>query len=155
MRTIKFAVAALALMFAFGPAKTAQAEMATLLGPVYIVNQINDGKGAALKETGVVFHAPVPGKGVIIIRNGGDSGETARASSASVKINDVEIASERDFNKGVQLFTYDVDLQAQNELKALVRSCDKCEIEITVLGEAMPAPTDQQILLQQFGRLPQ
>lgn len=154
MRAMRFTVVAIAFMFTFGLVKTAQAEMVNLLGPVYIVKHLNDGTGGTPNDAGFVFRAPVPGKGVIIVRNGGDSGETARVSSARVELNNMEIAGESDFNKGVQQLSYDVDLKALNELKAVIRSCEKCEIEITVLGEAPPAVTAQEVLLQEFGRLP-
>jgi len=118
-------------LFAF--VGTSQADMVTIYGPVYVSKTKKDSHE---KDSEFKFTAAVAGNGVIVIRNGGDSNKDHRVSSAEVEFNDEKIASERDFNKNVEELRYDVTLQADNELEVEVKSCKKCELEITVLGEA-------------------
>jgi len=92
------------------------------------------------QEAEFEFKAPVKGKGVMIIKNGGSVGEGARVSSAAVELNDAEVAHEFDFNRNVEELRYDVDLEEDNELEVKVRSCKGCELEITVLGEGLEFP---------------
>ncbi|MBI1910843.1 MAG: hypothetical protein HYS21_02460 [Deltaproteobacteria bacterium] len=126
----------LASLCTFAAVGAVQAEMAAIYGPVYISKTKNDGHK---KEAKLNFTAPVPGKGVLIVKNGGDSGKHSRVASAEVELNGEDIAKERDFNKNVQTLNYDVTLLADNEMEVKVKSCKECEIEITVMGEqALP-----------------
>lgn len=152
MKMLKGFTILLSLMFVLGVMKAAQAELQTIYGPIYVTKAKAEGKykedGAettataavkAEKETRFPFIAPVPGAGIIVIKNGGDSGKKHRVSSAEVKLNGVEIAHESDFNKNVETLQYDVQLlQGMNELEVELKSCKECEIEITVLGEKLP-----------------
>lgn len=134
----RFSVALLSSMFIFAAAGGAAAELVPIYGPVYIAKTKEKGEHHR-KETKLTFTAPVQGKGVLVVRNGGDSGKRARVSSAEIELNGREIAEKRDFNKKVTVLNFDVDLLATNEMEVKVRSCRECELEITVMGEK-PAP---------------
>ncbi len=124
--------ALLVVFFAFCSAS--YAELQPIFGPVHVEKTRKD-KGDHDKEAKFVFTAPVPGNGVIVIKNGGDEWPRYRASSAKIELNDVKVASPRDFKKGIAVMSYDVKLLAENELEVKVRSCNECYIELTVLGE--------------------
>lgn len=124
------------LVFTGSIAIEAHAELTTIFGPVYVSKT----KGDHEKEAKLKFTAPVPGNGVLVIKNGGDSGEGARVSSAEVELNGKDIAKKRDFNKNVDLLKFDVQLLAENELEVEVKSCKECELEISIMGEAALPP---------------
>ncbi len=134
MKRLKILATAASFLFLLGGA--AWAEMTTIYGPVYVAKTKHDGHE---RETKLRFTAPVPGNGVIVIKNGGDAGKRARVSSAEVELNDVTIAHKHDFNKNVDELRFNVQLKANNELEVEVKSCKECELAITVLGEK-PAP---------------
>jgi len=145
----------------FGMSLAAQAEMITIYGPVYVAkhkkhedrhydkHEKNEDRHHAKHkkhgdedESKFVFYAPVAGAGKIIIKNGTDSDrkhKKRRVASAEIELNDVKVGSEKDFNKRVGVITYDVDILTTNELEVEVKSCKRCELEITVLGPA-PVP---------------
>ncbi|MBI5237498.1 MAG: hypothetical protein HY887_03640 [Deltaproteobacteria bacterium] len=132
-----------ALMLLSAASIPAEAEMVTIFGPMQ-VSKTKGGKDEG-KEAKFNFTAPVPGSGVLIIKNGGDLGKKDKASSAKVELNDMKIAGSSDFNKKVVELRYDVVLKENNELEVKVKSCEECYIEVTVLGEAAavtapPAP---------------
>jgi hypothetical protein len=128
-------------LFVFAAAGVAQAEMTKIYGPVYVTkskhehheHQKQDGKKE--HESKLKFTAPVPGNGVIVVKNGGDAGKRSRVSNAKIELNGVEVAREKDFSKKAETLQFDVVLQAENDLKVEVESCKTCELEITVLGE--------------------
>lgn len=143
MKSLKVLLAATTFMFLVS-ATLAEAEMGVIYGPVYVSKAKESHHD---KETKFKFAAPVAGKGVVVVKNGGDSGEKARVSAAKVELNDKKILRERDFNKNVGELRVDVELNDSNELEVEVKSCKECEISITVLGEipvvqppAPPAP---------------
>lgn len=134
----RFSVALLSSMFLFATAGGAVAELIPIYGPVYISKTKENGEHHS-KETKLSFTAPVQGKGVLVVKNGGDSGKRARVSSAEIELNGKDIAEKRDFKKNVTVLNFDVDLLATNEMEVEVKSCRECELEITVMGEK-PAP---------------
>lgn len=125
MKGLKSLAAIGLILFGAG---VAQAEMSAIYGPVYITK----GHG---KDVRLSFSAPVPGNGVIIIKNGVDSGKKYRVSKAEIELNGRQIARPNDFNKNLDVLQYDVSLLANNEMEVDVESCKECKIEITVLGE--------------------
>lgn len=120
-------------LFIFAAAGALQAEMTTVYGPVYITKSKHEQED---KEAKHKFSAPVPGNGVIVVKNGGSTGKESRVSSAKIELNGIKVAKARDFNKKVETLQYNVQLQANNEMEVEVESCKTCELEITVLGEA-------------------
>ncbi|MBI5237806.1 MAG: hypothetical protein HY887_05220 [Deltaproteobacteria bacterium] len=124
--------ALLVIFFAFCSAS--YAEFGPIFGPVHIEKTKKD-KDEHGKEAKFIFTAPVPGNGVIVIKNGGDKGSHYRTASAKIELNDEKVASSRDFKKGNAVMSYDVTLLADNELDVKVRSCEECFIEVAVLGE--------------------
>lgn len=124
--------ALLVIFFAFCSAS--YAEMGLIFGPVHVEKTKKDKEDHG-KEAKFIFPAPVPGNGVIVIKNGGGKGSHYRGSSAKVELNDEKIASPRDFRKGIAIMSYDVLLLADNELEVKVNSCEECFVEVTVLGE--------------------
>lgn len=131
-------LAVLSSLFVFAAAGVANAEMTTIYGPVYVtktVRESNNSGGATLK-----FTAPVPGNGVIMIKNGVDPDRSAHVSSAKIELNGVTISNESDFNKNTDTIEYNVTLQAENEMEVEVESCMKCALEVTVLGEGALPP---------------
>ncbi|MEK7679620.1 MAG: hypothetical protein AAB356_05450 [Deltaproteobacteria bacterium] len=122
----------LVIFFAFYSAS--YAEIGPIFGPVHIEKTKKDKEDHG-KEAKFTFTAPVPGNGVIVIKNGGDKGRHYRATSAKIELNDEKVASSRDFKKGNAVMSYDVLLLADNELEVKVKSCEECFIEVTVLGE--------------------
>lgn len=110
------------------------AEVGPIFGSVHIEKTKKDKEDHG-KEAKFIFAAPVPGNGVIVIKNGGDKGSRYRAASAKVELNDKKVASPRDFKKDIAVMSYDVSLLADNELEVRVKSCEECFIEVTVLGE--------------------
>lgn len=129
---------ALSTMLVFAAAATAEAELVPIYGPVYVAKTKKDSEHRT-KEARFTFNAPVPGSGKLIVKNGGDSGKKSRASSAEIGLNGTDVAKRKDFNKTVETIEYDVLLLAENMMEVEVKSCKKCEIEITILGEK-PAP---------------
>lgn len=134
----RFSVAVVSSLFLFAAATSAAAELVPIYGPVFVTKTKDKGEHHR-KETKLKFSAPVPGKGLLVVRNGGDQGKRARVSSAEIELNDREIADKRDFNKTVDRLEFEVDLLATNKMEVEVKSCRECEIEITVMGER-PAP---------------
>ncbi|MBI5492589.1 MAG: hypothetical protein HY893_06635 [Deltaproteobacteria bacterium] len=128
-------IAVLSSLLLLGAVSVAEAEMVTIYGPVYITKGEHHNK-----ETKLNFTAPMPGAGVIVVKNGGDSGKESRVSSAEIELNGQDVAKEKDFNKNAEVLEYNVTLQAENELEVKVESCKKCEIEISVKGEPAPPP---------------
>lgn len=126
-----------ALMLAAFVADVAKAEMVDIYGPVYIAKTKHYGHE---KESKLTFNAPVAGAGVIIIKNGGDSGAKYRVKSAEIELNDNDLARPRDFNAKVAELRYYVELLAVNELEVDIESCKECELSITVQGEAAVTP---------------
>lgn len=135
MKRLK-SLAVISSLLLFGAAGIAQAEMAAIYGPVYITKA----KGHE-DDVKLSFTAPVPGSGVIVIKNGADSGKKHRVSQAELELNGQDVARPRDFNKKAEVIEYNVQLLANNELEVEVESCRQCKIEITVLGEK-PAPPE-------------
>ncbi len=132
-KTRAITTAALLVVF-FAFCSASYAEMGLIFGPVHVEKTKKDKEDHG-KEAKFTFTAPVPGNGVIVIKNGGDKGSRYRATSAKVELNDEKVASPRDFKKGVAVMGYDVTLLADNELEVKVKSCKECFIEVTVLGE--------------------
>jgi len=128
-------LAVLSSLFVFAAAGAAQAEMAAIYGPVYITKSNHEHHEKKEGESTLKFTAPVPGNGVIIIKNGGDSGKRSRVSTAKIELNNVEVAKEKDFNRNVDSLQFNVALQADNEMEVEVEDCRNCELEVTVLGE--------------------
>lgn len=126
-----------ALMLAAFVADIAKAEMVDIYGPVYIAKTKHHGHE---RESKLTFSAPVAGAGVIIIKNGGDSGSKYRVKSAEIELNDNDLARPRDFNAKVAELRYYVELLAVNELEVDIESCKECELSITVQGEAAVTP---------------
>lgn len=156
-RFLVVALAAAAGLLIFGSG-AAQAELETIYGPVYVTRAKHDGHSHKVtvdeveksadkdakergrehrvsKDTDFTFTAPVPGAGIIIVKNGGIAGHRGRVSSAEIELNDKKIADRKDFNKQVEVLRFNVDLKAENELEIDIKSCKECELEITVLGE--------------------
>lgn len=128
----------------------AEAELETIYGPVYVTkakveehhrHDAEEGKkheghdGKVERDSGFTFRAPVPGAGIIIVKNGGTFGHRGRVASAEIELNDQKVAGHKDFNKHVEILRFNVDLRTENELEVEVKSCRNCELEITVLGE--------------------
>lgn len=130
-----FGIAA-ALVFTFGMVDAALAEMGAIYGPVYIVKNNHNGHE---HDTKLKFQAPVAGDGIIVVKNGGDSGRKYRVSSATVELNEHTVVRHRDLNHEVDVIRRNVTLKGENELEVRVESCKECELEITVMGEK-PAP---------------
>ncbi len=128
-------IAVLSSLLLFGVVSAAEAEMSTIYGPVYITKGEHHNK-----ETKLNFTAPVPGSGIIVVKNGGDSGKKSRVSSAEIELNGQDVAKEKDFNKKTEVMEFNVTLQAENEMEIKVESCKECEIEISVKGEPAPPP---------------
>jgi hypothetical protein len=98
------------------------AEEGTIYGPVYLSRgEMSHHHGG----TTLTFTAPVVGEGVVVIKNGGDSGKKSRVSSAKIKFNGEKIARPRKFNKKVHEIRIDVDLLADNEMKVKIKSCNR------------------------------
>lgn len=135
MKRLKTFAVISSLLF-FTAAGVAQAEMTTIYGPVYFskANKKEHGHGHD-KDFKVTFTAPVPGSGVIVVKNGGDAGKKYRVSKAEIELNGQEVARPRDFNKNADVINYNVELLADNEMKIEVESCKACKIEVSVLGE--------------------
>lgn len=133
MKRLRF-LAAVSTLLMLGAAGAAQAQMATIYGPVYVTKAKGIGHEHE-KETKFTFRAPVTGPGIIVVKNGGDGGKKARVGSARIELNGQEVAKEKDFNKTVETKEYNVQLQALNEMEVEVESCRTCEIEISVMGE--------------------
>ena len=132
-------LAVLSSLFVFAAAGVANAEMTTIYGPVYVTKSKHEHHEKQESDSKLKFTAPVPGNGVIVVKNGGDTGKRSRVSSAKIELNGVEVAKERDFKKTAETLEYNVVLQAENEMEVEVESCKTCEIEVTVLGEqALP-----------------
>lgn len=128
----------LSSLLVFAAVGAAQAEMTTIYGPVYVTkskHEHHENHAKTEHETKLKFTAPVPGNGIIVIKNGGDTGRRSRVSSAKIKLNGVRVAKEKDFSKRAETLQYDVVLQAENEMEVEVESCKRCEMEVTVLGE--------------------
>lgn len=119
-------------LFFFAAAGAAQAQLTRIYGPAYITHSKEEHKDKGVKLT---FTAPVPGPGVVVVKNGGDSGKSSRVSSAEIELNGKKVASQKDFNKNVDSLQFNVNLLADNEMEVEVESCNTCEIEVTVLGE--------------------
>lgn len=122
-------------LFVFTAVGMAQAEMTKIYGPVYVTKSTHEHHEKNERESKLKFTAPVPGNGVIVVKNGGDAGKRSRVSSARIELNGVEVAKERDFSKKAETLQFNVALQAENDLEVEVESCKTCELEITVLGE--------------------
>lgn len=138
MKILRALTVAMAFMFIVS-ATVAEAAVGVIYGPVYISKtKKHDGD----KKSKFVFTAPVAGAGVVVVRNGGDSGKKARVSSAKIELNDQDILSEQDLNKTISEVKVDVQLKDSNEMEVKVKSCNECEIAVTVYGElaAPPAP---------------
>ncbi|OGQ57620.1 MAG: hypothetical protein A3J24_07855 [Deltaproteobacteria bacterium RIFCSPLOWO2_02_FULL_53_8] len=136
MKILRALTAATAFMLIVS-VTAAQAELGVVYGPIYVTKtKKHEGK----KESKFVFTAPVPGVGLVVVKNGGDSGKRARVSSAEVELNDKDILNERDLNKNVEEVKIDVVLLDSNEMEVEVKSCKECEIAITVYGEIAPPP---------------
>lgn len=133
MKRLK-ALAVISSLLFFTAAGVAEAEMTTIYGPVYFSKANKEGHGHD-KDFKVTFTAPVPGKGVIVVKNGAESGKKYRVSKAEIELNGQEVARPRDFNKKAEVIEYSVDLLAENEMKVEVESCKVCKIEVSVLGE--------------------
>lgn len=132
MKMLKYLAMAVTLLFLPGLQFDVLAEMVTVYGPVYIAKT----KGHEHeKETKLHFTAPTPGAGIVVVKNGGDSGKKQRVSSAKIELNEDKLAGEKDFNKNVAELRFNVQLKAENELEVKIHSCKDCELEITVLGE--------------------
>lgn len=128
-------LAVLSSLFVFAAAGVANAEMTTIYGPVYVTKTKHEHHDKNESEAKLKFTAPVPGNGVIIVKNGVDAEKKSHVSSAKIELNGVKISKERDFNKNADTIEYNVVLQAENEMEVEVESCRKCEFEVTVLGE--------------------
>lgn len=129
---------AVSSLFVFAAAGVVEAEMVTVYGPVYISKTKEHGSD----KSKLTFTAPTPGAGIIVVKNGGDTGKESRVSSAKVELNGKDVVREKDFNKKVDTVQVNVDLLAENELEVEVESCKRCEIEVTVMGEpAVVLPT--------------
>lgn len=124
----------LSSLLVFAAVGAAEAEMATIYGPVYVTKS-HENHGKKEHESKLKFTAPVPGNGVIMVKNGGDTGKKSRVSHAKIKLNGVKIAKEKDFSKKAESLQYDVVLLPENEMEVEVESCRRCELEVTVLGE--------------------
>lgn len=133
-------IAVLSSFLLLGAFSAAEAEMVTIYGPVYITKAEHRNHEHHNKETKLNFTAPMPGAGVIVVKNGGDSGKESRVSKAEIELNGQKVAKEKDFNKNAEVLEYNVTLQAENELDVEVESCKTCEIEISVKGEPAPPP---------------
>lgn len=162
MKRLKTLAVISSLLF-FAAAGVAQAEMTTIYGPVYFSKankeKHNHGNGHD-KDFKVTFQAPLPGKGIIIVKNGAESGKKYRVGKAEIELNGQEIARPKDFNKNAEVIEYSVDLLADNEMKVEVESCKACKIEVSVLGEIPivrevpqpvlapePAPVPQRVFI--------
>lgn len=148
MRIVKLLTMTIALVFAFGLLKTAQAEVATIFGPVYVDD--NNCQRKNVKEGEFTFTAPVPGKGVLVVKTWksqagvdgrDDHGKEPGIRGAKIELNDQKIVRRKEFKKKVQTLNLDVDLQASNELEVKVKTCKRCEVMISVLGESQSTPT--------------
>ncbi|HCY12066.1 MAG TPA: hypothetical protein DHU82_12460 [Deltaproteobacteria bacterium] len=128
---------AISTLFAFASG-IAQAELVPIYGPVYVAKSEKDVEHRGT-EARFTFSAPVAGSGKIVVKNGGDSGKRSRAASAEIELNGLDVAKRKDFNKHVEVLEYEVSLLSENKMEVEVKSCRKCEIEITVMGEK-PAP---------------
>lgn len=133
MKRLKTLAVISSLLF-FTAAGVAQAEMATIYGPVYF-SKANKKEHGHDKDFKVTFTAPVPGSGVIVVRNGADAGKKYRISKVEIELNGQEVARPRDFNKNADVVNYNIELLADNEMKIEVESCKDCKIEVSVLGE--------------------
>lgn len=144
MTTVKFLSAAIASVVAFGVIGTAHAAMTPVFGPVYVEG--NDCKRHDTKAGDFTFTAPVPGKGVLVVKTWKSPDSRSRHrdeagfKGAKIELNDQKIVKEKHFEKNVQVLNFDIDLLASNELEVKFKTCKKCEIEISVLGEAEAAP---------------
>lgn len=135
----RFSIALASSVFFLAAVGGAYAEMVPIYGPVYVAKTKDKGEHHR-KEAKLAFSAPVPGKGIIVVKNGGDSGKKARVASAEIELNGKEVADREDFNKKTEVLEIDVDLLAQNDMEVEVKSCRECELEIVVMGEKPVAP---------------
>lgn len=133
MKRLKTLAVISSLLF-FTAAGVAQAEMTTIYGPVYF-SKMNKKEHGHDKDFKVTFTAPVPGSGVIVVKNGGEPGKKNRVSKAEIELNGQDVARPRDFNKNAEVIEYKVELLADNEMEIEVESCKACKIEVSVLGE--------------------
>ena len=150
MKILKTLTAVMALLITFGVAESAMAAVGKIYGPVYLRM---GKKSDHVKSTVLTFSAPVPGKGVVVIKNGGDSGKKSRVNSAKIKLNGKTIVKPSNFSNGhhrkfdkkshkkhkrshrIHELKVDVDLLSDNEIKVKIKSCKRCELEIYVMGE--------------------
>lgn len=133
MKRLKTLAVISSLLF-FTAAGVAHSEMTTIYGPVHF-SKANKKEHGHDKDFKVAFTAPVPGNGVIVVKNGGEAGKKYRVGKAEIELNGQEIARPRDFNKNAEVIEYNVELLADNEMKIEVESCRACKIEVSVLGE--------------------
>src|SRR5574337_2033707 len=96
-------IAVISSLLLLGAVSAVEAEMVTIYGPVYITKGEHHHK-----ETKLNFTAPTPGAGVIVVKNGGDSGKESRVSSAEIELNGQKVAKEKDFNKNAEVLEYNV-----------------------------------------------
>ncbi|MBI5642194.1 MAG: hypothetical protein HY954_01820 [Deltaproteobacteria bacterium] len=136
---MKRSLVILSSLFIFAAVSSAQAEMTTIYGPVYVTK--TKGSEHHKEKTKFTFSAPVAGSGVLIVKNGGDSGKKARVSSAEIELNGEEVADENNFNKNVEKLQFNVQLLADNEIEVEIKSCKSCELEISVMGEQAAVKT--------------
>lgn len=133
-------------LFIFAAAGAVEAEMVPIYGPVYVSKTKKEGDDHHRKEAKINFTAPVPGNGVIVVKNGGDTGKKARVGAAEIELNGLDIAKPKDFNKTISVREFNVQLLSDNEMEVEVKSCRECEIEITVMGEK-PVPLPVRALV--------
>lgn len=155
---MKRLIAVTAFLF-FASVTAAQAEMVKIYGPVYIAkskaehaekehvkkhgkkeHKNHEEEDHGQMSTAFQFNAPVPGNGVFVITNGGDSGKSARVPVAEVSLNGSQVTTPRTFNRSVEEKKYDVTLLESNEVSVSIRGCGSCELAITVYGEQPVAP---------------
>lgn len=139
MRSLKYLTAAIALLFVIGLTETSQAEMSSIFGPVYVAKHATNQDGPRVAT--FTYASPFLTNGVLVVRNGGDTGYPHRVSSITLKHNGMKIGSEKDFNKNVEEMRYDLDILGDNVLEVEVRSCNTCEVEVTVLADRPCPPT--------------
>lgn len=140
----RLSIAVMSSMFFFAAVGGAAAELVTIYGPVYVAKTKERGEHHK-KEAHLTFTAPVPGKGLLVVKNGGESGKRARVSSAEIDLNGKEIAEKRDFKKTASVLEFEVELLATNKMEVEVKSCKECELEIIVMGEKPAPPPPREI----------
>lgn len=144
----RFSAIVLSSMFFFAVAGEAAAELVPIYGPVYVA-KTKDKSEHHRKEAHLTFNAPVPGKGVIVVKNGGDSGKKGRVSAAEIDLNGREVADKKDFRKTAEVLEFNVDLLAANDMEVEVKSCRECVLEITVMGER-PVPPPRALPVREI-----